>query len=133
MYKRRTIAETLALLIKHDDNISQGALERASGVNQPTINRILTGQSAEPKLQNLEKLATYFHVTVDQLRGKDPISWIDAPIEASCEEGEIAETNGKYTLEGQREQRLLAAIRQLTDKEQEALMVLLTGVLRGRR
>lgn len=46
-------------------------LQRATGVPQPTIHRILTGESNDPRYQTLEPLADYFKVTVSALRDSD--------------------------------------------------------------
>jgi len=43
-------------------------LQRATGVPQPTIHRILTGESRDPRYQTLEPLATFFRVTPAALR-----------------------------------------------------------------
>jgi SOS-response transcriptional repressor LexA len=47
------------------------ALEREAGVPQPTIHRILTGESSDPRTKTLQPLAQYFGVTVADLRDKD--------------------------------------------------------------
>lgn len=46
-------------------------LQRATGVPQPTIHRILTGESSDPRTKTLEPLAEYFGVTVAELRDRD--------------------------------------------------------------
>ncbi len=46
---------------------SEGELARRSGTNQPTINRILSGESASPRRQNIEKLARALQVSPDWL------------------------------------------------------------------
>lgn len=46
---------------------SEGELGRRSGVPQPTIHRIITGQSTSPRLGNLEQIARALGVTVDSL------------------------------------------------------------------
>lgn len=46
---------------------SEGQLERRSGVKQPTIHRIITGESKEPRRTNLEKIARAFGRSVDDL------------------------------------------------------------------
>jgi phage repressor protein C with HTH and peptisase S24 domain len=46
-------------------------LQRATGVPQPTIHRILTGESSDPRTKTLEPLADYFGVTVAELRDRD--------------------------------------------------------------
>lgn len=51
------IAERIDLLMKLRGIPSQSALARASGVPQPTINRLLKGTTANPDLPTLQKLA----------------------------------------------------------------------------
>lgn len=46
-------------------------LQRATGVPQPTIHRILTGVSTDPRTQTLEPLARFFQVSVSDLRDRD--------------------------------------------------------------
>ena len=57
-------------------SVSQNELARATGVSQPTIGRILKGQSKAPETKTLGALAAYFGVTVDDLlgRSREPIS-----------------------------------------------------------
>lgn len=47
------------------------ALEVATKVPQPTIHRILTGESKDPRTSTLQRLADYFCVSVEHLRSKD--------------------------------------------------------------
>lgn len=46
-------------------------LQRATGVPQPTIHRILTGESSDPRTKTLEPLADYFKVSVADLRTRN--------------------------------------------------------------
>lgn len=57
------------LIEKHGTNPT--ALAAATGVTQPTLHRILTGESKDPRTANLEKLANYFDVSVEYLRSAD--------------------------------------------------------------
>lgn len=53
--------------------ISEGELGRRSGVNQPTIHRIITGDSKSPRQENVEKIAKALGVTPEWLwRGEGP-------------------------------------------------------------
>lgn len=52
--------------------LSEGELGRRSGVNQPTIHRIITGDSKNPRQDNVEKIAKALGLTSDWLwRGGD--------------------------------------------------------------
>jgi len=46
-------------------------LQRATGVPQPTIHRILSGESTDPRTKTLQPLADYFRVSVADLRDRD--------------------------------------------------------------
>lgn len=46
-------------------------LQRATGVPQPTIHRILTGESNDPRTKTLQPLADYFGVALADLRERD--------------------------------------------------------------
>lgn len=59
---QRTIAETLRHWMETDPRIngSENELGRLSGVPQPTIHRILSGESKEPRPSTLKPLANFF-------------------------------------------------------------------------
>lgn len=70
MENKSLVAKNLEFLIdKRKTN--PYALEKATGVKQPTIHRILTGESADPRTSTLQPLADYFGVTVSSLRDSD--------------------------------------------------------------
>lgn len=51
--------------------VNSNSLALATKVPQPTIHRILSGESQDPRTATLEPIATYFGVTVSDLREKD--------------------------------------------------------------
>lgn len=51
----------------HELGLSGGELARRSGVPQPTIHRILSGTSASPRHENVERIAKALGVTTDWL------------------------------------------------------------------
>lgn len=53
------------------DAITPYALASETGVPQPTIFRILTGESNDPRTKTLQPLANYFGVSVAALRDQD--------------------------------------------------------------
>lgn len=74
----KTIAEVLAELMAEDLDsrgkpISQNELARQTGISQPTILRILNGQSLDPDTATLAPIARYFGITTGQLRGEEPV------------------------------------------------------------
>lgn len=50
--------------------LSANALAQASGASQPTISRILSGESSDPRVQSLQPIAEYFKMDLEDLRGK---------------------------------------------------------------
>lgn len=57
-----------ALMDLSNSPISANELAKRTGLHQPTIHRIRTGESKEPRMSNLRAIADYFGVTVEQLR-----------------------------------------------------------------
>lgn len=51
--------------------ISPTALSKSTGVPQPTIHRILTGESKEPRTSNLRPISEYFNISIDDLSTRD--------------------------------------------------------------
>ena len=70
--QRPTIHSVLGHLIK-SQGITPTALSRLTGVSQSTISRILNRKIEKPTDDQVSKLADYFHITTDQLRGRQPI------------------------------------------------------------
>jgi transcriptional regulator with XRE-family HTH domain len=61
------LRQNLAHLIRKHE-LSANALAQASGASQATVSRILSGDSTDPRAQSLEPIATYFNMSVEQLR-----------------------------------------------------------------
>src|SRR5450830_597631 len=57
-----------ALLDRH--GISPTELHRRTGVPQSTLSRILSGKIVDPSDKHISKIAEYFRVSTDQLRGR---------------------------------------------------------------
>ncbi len=60
-----------ALLDRH--GISPTELHRRTGVPQSTLSRILSGKIVDPSDKHISKIAEYFQVSTDQLRGRADI------------------------------------------------------------
>jgi|SaaInl47_10m_RNA_FD_contig_21_2700138_length_246_multi_2_in_0_out_0_1 transcriptional regulator with XRE-family HTH domain len=52
-----------------DTRLSQTALSKATGVPQPTISRMLRGDTLSPRVSSVKKIAAHFNVTLDHLLG----------------------------------------------------------------
>jgi len=70
---RKTPIIITELLKKAVAEKSQSAVARETGLTLLTVQQYLKGLG-EPRQKNLERLADYFDVTVDSLRGDKPIS-----------------------------------------------------------
>lgn len=60
------ISKQLSKLMR-DNSLSQSALSRATGVPQPTINRILSGVTREPRRDSVVRIANFFGITPESL------------------------------------------------------------------
>jgi len=74
-----TLPQILADLMERDARIAgnQNELARRTGVAQPNIRRLLNGESQQPRDSTLAPLADFFGVSLAQLRGHEPLSWVE--------------------------------------------------------
>lgn len=49
------------------NKLTEAALSRKTGIAQPTLHKILTGKTNDPRLSTLKMLAKYFCTTIDRL------------------------------------------------------------------
>jgi SOS-response transcriptional repressor LexA len=63
------------LLSEHNLKVTE--LARRIKIPQPTVQRIVTGTSENPQMSSLKSIAEYFDITVDQLKGIEPIPKFD--------------------------------------------------------
>ena len=67
---KRTVSTVLKeLLARHQ--LSAMALHRSTGVPQSTLSRILNGKIVDPSDRQISRIAEYFQISTDQLRGRD--------------------------------------------------------------
>src|SRR5471032_772115 len=72
MQKRNVSTVLRALLDQH--GISPTELHRRTGVPQSTLSRILSGKIVDPSDKHISKIAEYFGISTDQLRGRAPVA-----------------------------------------------------------
>lgn len=105
------VKNNLALLIARADT-NPNALELATGVPQPTIHRILSGESKDPRTSTIQPLADYFGVDASDLRHRNfaiegiqrsmqnvmhaPIGTRKIPLVSYVQAGEWTETVDSY-------------------------------------
>ena len=74
--KNTRIAQILNRLMT-EKKIRVAELARRVNIPQPTIHRIATGVCEHPHMSSLEPLANFFSINIDQLKGHEPIPWLD--------------------------------------------------------
>lgn len=60
-----------------DKKIRVAELARQINLPQPTVHRIATGMCEHPHLSTLKPIANFFSISIDQLKGHEPIPWLD--------------------------------------------------------
>lgn len=76
LMKNTKIAQILTHLMT-EKKIRVTELARQVNLPQPTIHRIANGTCEHPHLSSLEPIANFFSITVAQLKGYEPIPWLD--------------------------------------------------------
>jgi len=74
-----TISEVLRQLL-FAENITPMELSRRTKVSQPTIQRLYRGTQQAPRASSLKPIAEYFHLSLNQLTGKEPIPDLTFPV-----------------------------------------------------
>ncbi|MES2870788.1 MAG: S24 family peptidase [Pseudomonadota bacterium] len=67
---KRTVSTVLKQLLVHHQ-ISAMTLHRNTGVPQSTLSRILSGKIVDPSDRHISRIAEYFNISTDRLRGRD--------------------------------------------------------------
>jgi transcriptional regulator with XRE-family HTH domain len=67
--QKRNVSIVLRELLDRD-RISPTELHRRTGVPQSTLSRILSGKIVDPSDKHISRIAEYFRVSTDQLRGR---------------------------------------------------------------
>lgn len=68
----KTPIASYILELMNEVGIRESELARQTGLPQTTINRLLLGDTADPRANTLKPIAKYFGVTVGQLLGVEP-------------------------------------------------------------
>ena len=69
IYKQTVIGRNLARLIVERGFGNETALSRVSGIQQQTINKIISGETPNPRINTLQPLADALQCTVDEIKG----------------------------------------------------------------
>ena len=103
------IARNLDILIKRA-GINPYTLHEKTKVPQPTIHRILKGESADPRTNTVKPLAKFFGITVEELRERDLTAEASAPEKT------------QYIAKTSEEKALLKLFRNLTEDQQKQVL-----------
>ncbi|QOD84161.1 helix-turn-helix domain-containing protein [Chromobacterium haemolyticum] len=121
------LKERLDRLMKHR-NINQNQLAAETKVPQPTIQRILSGESRDPRHSTLEKIAKFFNISVAELRGDVPAGYYESqPITRTTNQLLMAEEPAIYQVN--REAMLKELVSQLNKQEVIQLVHMLVDTL----
>ncbi|MCW5589717.1 MAG: helix-turn-helix domain-containing protein [Legionellales bacterium] len=53
--------------------LSESELSRQTGIGQPVIHRMVSGETSNPKIETLRPVALYFNLSINQLIGDEPL------------------------------------------------------------
>ncbi len=65
------LASNIRELMRLRGGLTEAKVSRQTGTPQPTLHKILTGQTADPRLSTIKQLAEFFDLTLDQLMTGD--------------------------------------------------------------
>jgi len=82
------ISEILTHLMA-SERIRPAELARRTKLPQQTVQRIVSGNTPNPHASSLQAIAEYFHVTVEQLRGIEPLSLLQLKSKETIEGSKI--------------------------------------------
>lgn len=57
--------------LMRDKGINEAGLSRKTGIPQPTLHKILSGRTGDPRVSTLKILAEYFCITIDSLYSRE--------------------------------------------------------------
>lgn len=71
--KKDIISRNISLLMEHFDVRNESQLAKLVGMPQTTINKLLTGVSADPRISTLTPIVEHFKITLDTLLSDNPV------------------------------------------------------------
>lgn len=71
-YLMKKLSENIRALMS-ELRITESELARRTGVGQPVVHRIASGETDNPKVATLSPIANYFAVSISQLVGDEPL------------------------------------------------------------
>lgn len=81
--------------------LTTSKLANATGIQQPTLHRILSGSIAEPRSSTLAPIAQYFQLSVEDLRNADLTEWLSHKVSAPTTSSvEVPGARSPFTIGG---------------------------------
>src|SRR3990167_8158708 len=77
MSKHKTRISKIVSYLLSERKMRVTELARRVNLPQPTVHRIATGVCEHPHTSSLQPIADFFAITIDQLKGFDPIPWLE--------------------------------------------------------
>lgn len=71
--KRYLKLQEILKKLLYDKRLTAAQLARETGLEKPTVHRLVTGKSTRPYNSSLEPIANFFDISVDQLLGEKPL------------------------------------------------------------
>jgi SOS-response transcriptional repressor LexA len=65
--------------LMHEKSLNEAGLSRETHIPQPTLHKILSGKTSDPRVSTLKLLANYFEVTLDALYAYDVLKTMQPP------------------------------------------------------
>lgn len=69
----KTELHTVLRALMDSQHLSESELARRTGIGQPVIHRMLSGETGNPKIETLRPIASYFTLTINELIGDEPL------------------------------------------------------------
>lgn len=73
-YKMKTKLAIRLKTLLQKKNLTESELSRQTGVGQPVIHRMASGETDNPKIETLKPIAKFFSISLEQLIGDAPLT-----------------------------------------------------------
>src|SRR3990167_2667049 len=78
-YENTSLVSKIIKQLMHKIGLKEAELARQTGLPQTTINRLLLGETLDPRANTLIPIAKFFGVTIGQLLGQEAINFSQMP------------------------------------------------------
>ena len=114
--KNQQLINNIRTLMKQHGEMTESKLAKEINLPQPTVNRLLSGAIADPKISTLTLIANFFKISIDWLLGRNTAHVKEFKEDEQCNELNASDISNRH----------LKKI-QLTKREREVLVYLSSG------